>query len=155
MTLMDLFPLGERVTIGTYLFDEGTITRFARQFDPQTFHMDAEAAKISLFGGLCASGWHTCAAWSRCFQDYLAAGNEARAADGTGASHIGRNRGFRELKWLRPVFAGSTLTYAATLVSSETDPDDPALLVTRFLSEGFFEDGALAVSFQNEFNEPR
>jgi acyl dehydratase len=53
--------VGQRFTSGTHLVDEAQIKAFARQFDPQPFHLDAEAAKHSLFGGLVASGWHTAA----------------------------------------------------------------------------------------------
>src|SRR5215472_7555848 len=53
--------VGQRFTSGTYRMDEDEIKAFARQFDPQPFHLDAEAAKDTLFGGLVASGWHTAA----------------------------------------------------------------------------------------------
>ena len=57
----DDLHVGQRWTSGTHLIDEGQIRAFARQFDPQPFHLDAEAAKDSLFQGLVASGWHTAA----------------------------------------------------------------------------------------------
>src|SRR6266404_4774486 len=53
--------VGQRFTSGTHALDERQITAFAREFDPQPFHMDREAAKATLFGGLAASGWHTAA----------------------------------------------------------------------------------------------
>ena len=52
---------GQRFTSSTHLLDEEQIKAFARQFDPQPFHLDAEAAKDTFFGGLVASGWHTAA----------------------------------------------------------------------------------------------
>jgi acyl dehydratase len=70
MRMTDLYAFGARTEIGTYTFDEENIVRFARRFDPQPFHIDPEAARRSLFGGLCASGWHTCAVWMRSFVDY-------------------------------------------------------------------------------------
>ena len=57
--------------------DPEDIIRFARTFDPQPFHTDPEAAKDYVFGGLCASGWHTCAAWMRLTVD------RAKTVDGT------------------------------------------------------------------------
>jgi acyl dehydratase len=54
-------PAGDRFTSGEYRMDAAKIKAFAAQFDPQPFHMDEEAAKTSLFGGLAASGWHTAA----------------------------------------------------------------------------------------------
>ena len=53
--------VGQRFVSGTHRIDEGQIRAFAEQFDPQPFHLDAEAAKATLFGGLVASGWHTAA----------------------------------------------------------------------------------------------
>src|SRR5262244_3709934 len=58
--LEDLHP-GQRFTSGSHAIDEAQIKAFANQFDPQPFHLDGEAAKDTLFGGLVASGWHTAA----------------------------------------------------------------------------------------------
>ena len=66
MRLAELSPIGERVTLDTLHFSAEDIIRFARDFDPQPFHLDAEAAKNSVFGALCASGWHTGAGWMKC-----------------------------------------------------------------------------------------
>ena len=57
----DDLRVGQRFTSGTHSLDEGQIRAFAGQFDPQPFHLDAEAAKATLFGGLVASDWHTAA----------------------------------------------------------------------------------------------
>jgi acyl dehydratase len=55
------FHVGQRFNSGTHVMDAQEIKAFARQFDPQPFHLDEEAAKRSVFGGLVASGWHTAA----------------------------------------------------------------------------------------------
>ena len=61
----DLFfedrQIGELTDMGTHTFGKDEIIAFAREFDPQPFHLDEAAAKASLFGALCASGWHTAA----------------------------------------------------------------------------------------------
>src|SRR5262249_6502680 len=54
-------PVGQRFVSGTHPLDEGQIRALAEQFDPQPFHLDAEAATATLFEGLVASGWHTAA----------------------------------------------------------------------------------------------
>ena len=54
-------PLGHKTILGSYIFTEENIIKFAQQFDPQPFHIDPEAAKDSPYGGLTASGWHTAA----------------------------------------------------------------------------------------------
>jgi acyl dehydratase len=58
---LDDLHVGQRFTSGTHLIDEEQITTFAQQFDPQLFHLDAEAARETFFEGLAASGWHTAA----------------------------------------------------------------------------------------------
>ena len=58
---LDDLEVGQRFTSGTCVVDETEIKAFARQFDPQPFHLDEAAAKATLFGGLAASGWHTAA----------------------------------------------------------------------------------------------
>jgi acyl dehydratase len=58
---LDDLHIGQRFTSGTHLLDEEQIKAFARQFDPQPFHLDNEAARGTLLSGLAASGWHTAA----------------------------------------------------------------------------------------------
>ncbi|MBP8272212.1 MAG: MaoC family dehydratase, partial [Sphaerotilus sp.] len=91
----------EDMTVGLQR-DLGTITptaedivAFASQFDPQPFHIDAEAAKASVFGGLCASGWHTCAMAMR-----LMVTNFLLESSSQGSP------GLENIKWLKPVFPG-------------------------------------------------
>jgi acyl dehydratase len=62
---LDDFHVGQRFTSATHVIDAAQIKAFARQFDPQPFHLDEEAAKGTLFGGLVASGWHTAAVTMR------------------------------------------------------------------------------------------
>jgi acyl dehydratase len=64
---LDDLTVGQRFTSGTHLIDEDQIKAFAKQFDPQPFHLDGEAAKDTLFEGLVASGWHTAAISMRLF----------------------------------------------------------------------------------------
>ena len=66
---LDDLRIGQRFTSGTHIVDEAQITSFARQFDPQPFHLDHDAAKHTLFGGLAASGWHTAAMTMRLLVD--------------------------------------------------------------------------------------
>src|SRR5258708_12880297 len=58
---LDDLALGQRFSSGSHRLDEAQIKAFAAQFDPQPFHLDGQAAKATLFGGLAASGWHTAA----------------------------------------------------------------------------------------------
>ena len=101
------FKVGERSEMGRHTFGEEEIVAFARQFDPQPFHLDAQAARGTPFGGLIASGWHTCAVGMRLMVD----------------QYIGRtvslgSPGIEDIRWLRPVRAGDTLTYSRTVIES-------------------------------------
>ena len=101
MRLEDIV-VGDVANIGIHTFGAEEIVRFARKFDPQPFHVDEAAAAASHFGALCASGWHTCAIWMRLTVDYS-------RAHGTLA---GISPGMKAIRWLKPVYAGDTLSYA-------------------------------------------
>ncbi|TCQ99116.1 MaoC family dehydratase [Neorhizobium sp. JUb45] len=100
MTKLYLEDLSEsqRFISGRHRVDEAEIHRFAREYDPQPFHLDGEAAKSTLFAGLAASGWHTAAITMRLTVD-------------SGFSLAGGiiGAGFDELNWPRPVRPGDEL----------------------------------------------
>ena len=112
----DLGP-GERIILGTHLFTPEEIIAFAKKYDPQPFHVDAEAARASVFGGLCASGWHTGSTWMRCNVAYLSARLAERARLGLPEIRFGPSPGFRNMRWQKPVYAGDTITFAHTNVN--------------------------------------
>jgi len=108
--LDDLY-VGQRFSSRSHTIDEAQIKAFAAQFDPQPFHLDEEAAKATLFGGLAASGWHTAAITMKLLVDSglpLSAG-----IIGSGG----------ELTWPRPTRPGDTLT-----VFSEVEEVTPSRL---------------------------
>lgn len=134
--------LGRKREIGSYTFRAGEMIRFAREFDPQPFHLDEEAAKASHFGGLVASGWMTVAVWMK----LMVADRIEAHAHGERAA-FGPSPGFRDLKWLRPVHAGDTLTYS-TIATTKTDlKSRPHWGLIASLNEGVNQKGELAMSF--------
>jgi acyl dehydratase len=83
------------------------IKDFAAKFDPQPFHLDEEAARHSMFGALCASGWHTCAvAMGLTVRNFLLE-----------AASLG-SPGLESLKWLKPVYPGDTLRLRHVILES-------------------------------------
>lgn len=92
------FAAGQTFGSGRITIDERSIRRFAAEFDPQPFHLDEQAAKKTLFGGLAASGWHTAAVTMR-----LLVESEFKPAGGI----IGA--GFDDLRWPKPVHPGDEL----------------------------------------------
>src|SRR6266576_1897986 len=90
--------VGQRFSSGSHMIDEAQIKAFAAQFDPQPFHLDDEAAKATLFGGLAASGWHTAAITMKLL---VASGLPLRGGIiGSGG----------EINWPKPTWPGDTLT---------------------------------------------
>jgi acyl dehydratase len=90
--------VGQRFSSGSHTIDEAQIKAFAAQFDPQPFHLDGEAAKATLFGGLAASGWHTAAITMKLLVE---SGLPLRGGIiGSGG----------EISWPRPTRPGDTLT---------------------------------------------
>ncbi|MDJ1159314.1 MaoC family dehydratase [Chelatococcus sp. SYSU_G07232] len=115
--LEDLAP-GNVTDLGAYHFTAEEIVRFAQAFDPQPFHTDAEAARESHFGALCASGWHTAAVWMKLMAGHAERQMRAAAATGRPSARLGPSPGFSDLKWSKPVYAGDTLRYRTEIVSA-------------------------------------
>lgn len=115
-----VFDLGERG------LSKEEIVAFAREFDPQPFHVDEEAANGSSFGGLIASGWHTAAVFMRLYADSLL----SRAAS------MG-SPGVEELRWLRPVRPGDTLRARLTVLDTTPSERNPNRGTVHLYSEVF------------------
>ncbi|MCP2169987.1 MaoC family dehydratase [Goodfellowiella coeruleoviolacea] len=93
----DLVP-GRVIDLGESTVDRAEMLAFAERFDPQPFHLDEEAGRQSVLGGLCASGWFTASLWMRAYVDHVLAGSTSQGSPGC-----------RELSWLAPVFPGDVL----------------------------------------------
>ena len=112
--------VGSTRDLGTISPTAEEIVAFAGQFDPQPFHVDDEAAKASLFGGLCASGWHTCAMAMRLMVTHFL----------SRSSSLG-SPGLESLKWLKPVYPGDTLRLEHTIVESRPMGSRPDVGLVR------------------------
>jgi len=122
-------PVGETVVLGSYAFTADKIIAFARRYDPQPFHVDPEAARRSFFGGLIASGWHTGSAWM------------------SRPVNFGPSPGFRDLKWLKPVHAGETLTFRTTVVDKRVSASRPDWGLVLSQGTGHNQAGELVYTF--------
>ena len=114
MKFFDDIAIGDVTEFGSHTFTAEAIKRFARAYDSQPFHLDEAAAAASIFGALSASGWHTMAVMMKLI---AAAGGPlpAGATEEADCARLGPSPGFDDLRWLRPVFAGDTLTYRASV----------------------------------------
>lgn len=114
MTLDEFFHIGKTVELGSHTFEAEAIKAFARKFDPQPFHIDEELAKNSVFGRLCASGWHTASTWMKKNLETRMT-TEPERWNGPGPLPVfGPSPGFRNLRWPKPVYVGETVTYTRT-----------------------------------------
>lgn len=109
------FRPGETIELGSRTVTEAEIIAFARDYDPQSFHIDPEAARHTALGGIIASGWHTAALFMRLFVDGALKESSALASPGVD-----------ELRWLKPVRPGDRLGARITVldaVPSRSKPD--------------------------------
>lgn len=131
------FQPGQVIDLGEHRFTESQILDFARQFDPQPFHLDHEAAAASHFGGLVASGWHTCSVVMRQIVDGLL----QRAV-----SH--GSPGVDEIRWLKPVRPGDTLRVSMCVIETVPSRSRPDRGVIKCEYQGINQHGETAVTMK-------
>jgi acyl dehydratase len=132
----DFMP-GEVRDLGRHTFLEEEIVGFARQYDPQRFHVDAQAARETPFGGLVASGWHTCGVLMRKMVDaYI------------GDSACVGSPGLDSLKWLKPVRPGDTLSFRSTVLEARPSASRPQVGLVKFRWEALDAAGAAVLSLE-------
>jgi acyl dehydratase len=119
---LDDLHVGQRFVSGTHRIDEDQIKSFAKQFDPQAFHLDADAAKGTLFQGLVASGWHTAAISMRLIVDGVPI---AGGVVGAGA----------EISWPKPTRPGAVLHVESEIVEIRPSRSRPDRGVATIRSE--------------------
>jgi acyl dehydratase len=113
--------VGDTGQLGAYTVTEAEILAYARKYDPQPFHVDPEAAKRSIFGGLIASGWHTCAILMRLSVDQM---QQDRTA-GVGSP------GIDSVRWLKPVRPGDTLSARTEILETWPSRSKPMGFIRR------------------------
>lgn len=149
MTLDEYFGVGTTITLGSHTFHADEIKEFARKYDPQPFHVDEEAARQSVFGGLCASGWHTAAMWMR----YNLKRREDAGDtpwDGPGpAPEFGPSPGFQNLKWLKPVHAGDTITFTRRAIGHRALASRPGWRVLTIICAAHDDAGSPVMEFES------
>lgn len=107
--------LGECFSTGTLTLTQDNIQAFARQFDPQPYHMDSAVAESSIFGGLCASGWQVAALMMRLITDTL----QDQKIQTLGIASV------PNMQWRRPVFVGDTLSAVFTVIDRAAESRQP------------------------------
>ncbi|WP_454720634.1 MULTISPECIES: MaoC family dehydratase [Cupriavidus] len=108
------FTVGSKRDLGSHLVTEEEILAFARQYDPQPFHIDKAAAQNSIYKGLISSGWMTCSIMMRLLVDSMT----------SKAASMG-SPGVDEIRWLKPVYAGDTLSVALVVLDARASTSKP------------------------------
>ena len=139
------FEIGVEVQLGSQRFDAQGIKAFASKYDPQPFHVDEEAARKSVFGGLCASGWHTAATWMK-----LNLATPPKPWAGPGPEPVfGPSPGITDMKWLKPVFAGETVTFTRKTISHRPIASRPGWRVLRVQAKGVDSKDTPVIEFES------
>ncbi|MFQ5858672.1 MAG: MaoC family dehydratase [Anaerolineae bacterium] len=109
---------------GSIDVEEGEVIAFAQRFDPQVFHTDPEAATETMFGGLIASGWHTAGLMMRLYVDHYL--SKVASLGSPGAD---------ELRWIKPVRPGDTLSLRVTILETRRSRSKPNWGIVRSFVE--------------------
>lgn len=147
MKYFDDIQIGDLVMTGRHSFTADEIKSFAKRFDPQLFHVDEEEAARSHFGALCASGWHTASAWMRLMVDYRRAESDAARARGEAVAGNAPALGLRDLKWLKPVYAGDAIDYKSEVTAVRLSGSRPGFGLVVILTTGTNQTGVPVISF--------
>lgn len=129
------YPAGAVFELGEIAVEADELAAFAQRFDPQPFHVDAEAAAHSPYGGIIASGWHTGSLMMRLLATRFL----------SPASSLG-SPGLDELRWPAPVRPGDRLSVRVTIVSARRSASRPDRGVVHSLIETRNQDGVLVMS---------
>lgn len=139
--------IGDRYEVGSHTFTAESIKAFGRRFDPQPFHVDEAAGAASNFGALIASGWHTVIAWMPLMVAYRNRIADEMRARGETPALTGPAPGVTDLKWLKAVYAGDTVTYATEVTALRPSGSRPEWGLATLLTTGVNQRGDTVVSF--------
>lgn len=129
------FVPGVRERMGQVIVDREEVIDFARRYDPQPFHIDEEEAENSIYGGIIASGWHTCSMVMRLMCDsYL-----------LNSSSLG-SPGIEGVKWPRPVYPDDVLTAFRTVTETRASSSKPDRGIVKTFWETENQNGELVMS---------
>ncbi|MDQ6436735.1 MaoC family dehydratase [Mesorhizobium sp. LHD-90] len=132
------FEVGASIPLGSKLVTAAEIVEFASEFDAQPMHLDEEAGKASILGGLSASGWHSCAMLMRMICDAYLLDSTCQGAPGVD-----------HMRWKKPVLAGDTLTGASTITAKRLSQSRPKLGFVTFRYELANQKGETVLEMQN------
>ena len=131
------FKVGDTELMGEKLVDKAEVIAFATAYDPQPFHIDEEAARRSFFGGLIASGWHTCGMVMRMMCDsYL---NKSASLGSPGVDNV---------RWLKPVRPGDTIRATRQVLETRASSSKPDIGIVKSRWDVHNQNGELVMTME-------
>jgi acyl dehydratase len=131
------FKAGEEIELGQHTIAKDRIIAFAREFDPQPFHLDEDAARQTIFGGLIASGWHTGSLAMRLLYEGAIKHTVSLGSPG-----------IDEMRWVKPVRPGDTLIGRMTVTECVPSRSKPDRGIVRSLIELRNQRGEIVVTIK-------
>lgn len=147
--------VGMVVDLGRHHFTREAIIAFAQKYDPQPFHLSEEGGSKGPLGALSASGWHTASAWMKCYVATNQAAEAKMRSEGREPGLLGPSPGFDNLRWVKPVFAGDTISYRCTVTGKRELKSRPEWGLVFSQNEGFNQKGELVFSFEGKVLTPK
>lgn len=132
------FEVGALLDLGSRVVTAAEIIEFALEFDPQPMHLDEDAGKASVLGGLAASGWHTCCIFMRLMCDAFLLDSTSQGSPG-----------IDQVKWKKPVLAGDTLSARSRILSKRLSSSRPGLGLVSIRTEMMNQRGESVFELQN------
>jgi acyl dehydratase len=132
------FEEGGTIALGTKAVTAAEIVEFASEFDAQPMHLDEEAGKASILGGLAASGWHTCCMFMRMMCESFLLDSTSQGSPG-----------LDYVRWKKPVLAGDILTGRSTVIAKRASKSKPGLGLVTVQSELVNQRGETVLELQN------
>lgn len=134
---LDDFQVGQTLQCGSHTFNQEEIIRFAREFDPQPFHIDPQAATETQYGGIIASGWHTVSMVMRLLVDGYISESSSMGSPGVD-----------QIRWLKPVYPGDTISARSTINLVTRSRSKPDRGILKFLVEADNQHGETVMTMQ-------
>ncbi|KVE39150.1 MaoC family dehydratase [Burkholderia sp. TSV86] len=131
--------VGSATEVGKHTFTADEIVTFAQAYDPQPFHLDEAAAKASMFGGLVASGWHTCSVFMGMLVRNVLQGSTSMGSPG-----------IDEIRWLKPVRVGDTITMYNKILDKRVSASRPDRGIVSTEWEGVNERGETVITVRSK-----
>ncbi len=138
MRAFEDFTIGETIEHGACVVTAEEIVSFAREFDPQPFHLDQDSPEAALTGGLIASGWHVAGLFMRLMADSMLLDSTCMGSPGIDV-----------LKWLKPVRPGDTIAGRSTVTGARASQSRPGMGIVRFRHEATDASGETVMWMEN------